>query len=36
MRNVSHETEWQIDVAAVFLDLNKKKARIRMTENVIM
>ena len=30
------ETEWQIDVAAVFLDLNNKKAKIRMTENVIM
>ena len=35
-KNVSHETEWQIDVAAVFLDLNNKKAKIRMTENVIM
>ena len=35
-KNVSHETEWQIDVAAVFLDLSNKKAKIRMTENVIM
>ena len=35
-KDVSCETEWQIDIAAVFLDLNKKKAKIRMTENVIM
>lgn len=35
-KDVSCETEWQIDVAAVFLDLNNKKAKIRMTENVIM
>ncbi|MCK6462703.1 MAG: YraN family protein [Candidatus Pacebacteria bacterium] len=35
-KDVPHETEWQIDVMAVFLDLNRKKATIRMTENVII
>lgn len=29
------EREWQIDVVAVFLDLNKKEARVRFTENII-
>ncbi|MEK7128916.1 MAG: YraN family protein [Patescibacteria group bacterium] len=28
------EREWQLDVIAVFLDLNKKEARVRFTENV--
>ena len=35
-KKVSHETEWQIDVVAVFLDLENKKARYRFTENIIM
>ena len=30
------EDEWQLDVLAVFLDLEKKQARCRMTENVIL
>lgn len=35
-KNVPHETDWQIDVLAVFLDLKNKKAKFRLTENVIM
>jgi len=30
------EDEWQLDVLAVFLDLEKKQARCRVTENVIV
>ncbi len=30
------EIDWQLDVAAVFLDLGKKTARVRMTENAVM
>ena len=30
------EVEWQVDVMAVFLDLERKKARIRWTKNVIL
>ncbi len=35
-KNVSDETEWQFDVIAVFLDLKTKKAKIRITEDVIL
>lgn len=35
-KNVSYETEWQIDVLAVFLDLENKKAKFRWTENIII
>ena len=35
-KNVSYETEWQIDVVAVFLDLETKKAKFRFTENIII
>ena len=31
---VSHETIWQVDVMAVFLDFNKKAAKIRITEDI--
>lgn len=34
--NVSDETEWQIDVLAVFLDFKTRKAKFRFTENVIL
>ncbi|MFA4890184.1 MAG: YraN family protein [Candidatus Paceibacterota bacterium] len=30
------ETNWQIDILAVFLDLNTRKAKFRLTENVIL
>ena len=32
--HVSHETIWQMDVIAVFLDFNKRIARIRVTEDI--
>ena len=35
-KKVSDETEWQLDVMAVFLDFKTRKARIRTTENVIL
>lgn len=35
-KKVPHETEWQIDVMAVFLDLGNKKAQFRFTENIII
>lgn len=34
--NEEGETEWQIDIMAVFLDFNSKKAKIRITKNVIL
>jgi len=33
-RKISDETDFQIDIAAVWLDFAHKKARIRMLENV--
>ena len=30
------EGEWQLDVLAVFLDMDNKQARVRVTENVII
>ncbi len=33
---VPDETEWQVDVMAVFLDFNTRRAKIRMTENVLL
>lgn len=35
-KKVSYETEFKIDIIAVFIDLNNKKAKIRFTENVII
>ncbi len=34
--NEEGETEWQVDILAVFLDFNSKKAKIRITKNVIL
>jgi putative endonuclease len=34
-KRVPEETEWEIDIMAVFLDLKTRKAKIRMIENVI-
>ncbi len=34
--HVSDETNFQIDIAAVFLDFKRKKARIRILENIIL
>lgn len=35
-KNVSCETEWQVDMIAVFLNMKTKKAKIRFTENIIL
>jgi putative endonuclease len=35
-KKVSDETEWQLDILAVFLDLSARKAKFRFTENVIL
>jgi len=35
-KKIPEETEWQIDIMAIFLDFKTKKAKIRMTENVIL
>ncbi len=35
-KNVSDETEWQTDSLAVFLDFKTRRAKIRMTENIIL
>ncbi|KKT42081.1 hypothetical protein A2W54_03550 [Candidatus Giovannonibacteria bacterium RIFCSPHIGHO2_02_43_13] len=35
-RKIPDETDFQIDIAAVFLDFERKKARIRMLENIIL
>ncbi len=35
-RNLSDEIDFQIDVIAVFLDFDRKKARVRFLENVIL
>lgn len=35
-KKVSCETEWQIDIASVFLNLETRKARIRWIKNVII
>jgi putative endonuclease len=34
--NDDNETEWQIDIIAVFLDFNKRMAKIRILENIIL
>lgn len=34
-KNVSCETEWQIDIVAVFLNFKTRRAKIRVTENII-
>ncbi len=34
-KNVPDETDWQLDVMAVILDLKTKTAKIRITENII-
>ena len=35
-KKVSCETEWQVDVAAIFLDFKTRRAKIRVTENIIL
>ncbi len=33
---IHEDTDWQVDVMAVFLDLKRKKYRIRWTKNIIL
>lgn len=33
-KNVSDETPWQLDIMAVFIDFEAKRARIRITEDI--
>lgn len=35
-KDVSYETEWQVDIAAVFIDKQTESAKIRITENVLL
>ena len=35
-RHVSHETDWQFDIVAVFLDVKNREAKMRFSENVIL
>jgi putative endonuclease len=35
-KKISEDIEWQIDIMAIFLDFNTRKAKIRITENVIL
>lgn len=34
-KKVSDETEWQIDIVAVFLNIKTRQAKVRITENII-
>lgn len=34
-KRVSGETEWQIDIIAVFLNTKTRKAKVRVTENIL-
>lgn len=33
---ISHETPWQCDLVAVFLDRENKQAKIRLVENILL
>jgi len=35
-KTVSHETKWQFDIIIVYLERNKKRARITTLENIIL
>jgi putative endonuclease len=35
-KDISEEKEWQLDVLAVFLNLDKGQARCRLTENIVL
>lgn len=35
-KNFSDETEWQVDLLVVYLDLNTKKARIKVVSDIIL
>lgn len=33
-KDIDDDTEWQVDIAAVFLDFEAKRAKIRITEDI--
>jgi len=35
-RDVTHETDWQFDVATVYLDLENKKAKVNYIEDIVL
>lgn len=35
-KKVPEDLEWQVDIMAIFLDFKTKKAKMRLTENVIL
>lgn len=35
-KDIDEEREWQFDVLAVFLNLDKRQARCRLTENIVL
>ena len=35
-KRVSQETSWQLDIMAVFLDIQTRKAKVRITKNIIL
>ncbi len=35
-KKISDETDWQVDIIAVFLSIKDRKAKIRVTENIIL
>lgn len=35
-KKISHETPWQIDLACVYIDLNKKQGKVEILENIIV
>lgn len=35
-RNISEDTQWQLDVACVYLDFLTRKAQVRVLENIIL
>ena len=35
-RNVSHETRYQVDLASVYIDTEKRQGRVKLLENVLV
>lgn len=35
-KQISHETPWQCDLVAVFLDRDNRQAKIRVVENILL
>jgi putative endonuclease len=35
-KKIPEETEWRLDVMAIFLDFKTRRAKVRITENIIL